>query len=149
MVSGFCVISAKQFGPASFSKTWMFENFVPIRLCFQSQTPAERSPSFDAGLTSSPLYKRPPQNKSWTAAPSFCRALSPWSYPLVEPWIEKNTPSLVSSVIPSIDRVLFFPIKYALTDMFFPVFPENPSIKVVLVKKPDWVKSQKSSPNPI
>lgn len=31
----------------------------------------------------------------------------------------------------------FIPIKYALTDMFFPVFPENPSIKVVLVKKPD------------
>ena len=31
----------------------------------------------------------------------------------------------------------FIPIKYALTDMFFTVFPENPSIKVVLVKKPD------------
>lgn len=150
MVSGFCVISAKQFGLASFLKTWKFENFAPSKLCFPESKACIKFPSVRRWPCILSFMKRLPQHKGWTATSSFCRALYPGSYPIVELWIEKEPP--VSRFLrDTLDESTphFIPIKYALTDMFYPIFPENPFIKVVLMKQSDWVKFQKSSPNPI
>lgn len=151
MVSGFCVISAKQFGPASFHKTWMFENFTSSKLCFPESKACRKFPFVRRWPYILSLLWKGCRNTNveWPRRLFVTIFLPGFILLSCHESKKKHADSCFPHDTFNGLTPHFIPIKYALTDMFFTVFPENPSIKVVLVKKPDWVKSQKSSPNPI